>query len=318
MQNDETQSSTMLYEHIVGSNSPHIRRDAYLQKTPLAPISEVRRVTFNARYVQDDLDETCYEPVDVVRVKFIPHVSEYNRSEKRAIWYSGEEIKTMKLRAFRDVDIRKSEILENKYRPASKRRGYSCDIRGLERLVYNDVNVCSRIRHEALCAILQEQHQQQCWMYATKNPGGLPMHQGDAYFDDERIRTVAMIKGESALSQEIAHQLASLDQDEANEYLGRKPSETKKDEERDEKEEDKHLASQAARQQQQQAQEEPYPAERILSPMMGGKRSGTKSSNDNCCWCVDVVEKVGRSLLLHAMLTPIFKLQPRGDALLVE
>ena len=299
----------MLYEQVDGSGSPHIRRDSGY-KTPLTPIPEVRKVTFAARFVQDELDDS-YTPVDVVQVKFIPHVSEYRKSERRNIWYSNEEIKAMKQRAFRDIDVRRAEIRCNKYRQPNQQKNYSCDIRGLERLVYNDSNVCARIRHDALCALLQEQHQQRCWMYSVNNPGGI-IHPGEDFLDDERIRQVAMIKGESILSHQIAHQLAKEDEEEADLYLKRERVVRTKAKKEDRDDED-ILPSFVARQHQQYQ-------ERVLSPMMGrnmespASHKSSSTSDDGCCWCVEVAEKVGRSLLLHALLTPFLKIQ-RGDAL---
>jgi len=112
----------MLYEQVDGSGSPHIRRDSY--KTPLAPISEVRKVTFAARFVQDELDNS-YTPVDVVQVKFIPRFNEYRKSERKSMWYSNEDIKTMKQRAFRDIDVRRAEIKMNQCRQPNQQKKYS-------------------------------------------------------------------------------------------------------------------------------------------------------------------------------------------------
>jgi len=284
-----------------------------MQKTLLAPIAEVRRVTFAARYVQGE--NNSYTPVDVVRVKFIPKVSEYGRAEKRNTWYSNDEIKIMKLTAFRDVDRRRQEIKLNDKRPAHQQKPYSGDIRGLERLVYNDSNICSRIRYESLCAVLQEQHRQRCWTYGINNPGGIT-HQS---VDDERIRQVVMAAGQSIQSQDIARRLAKLDENEADEYLqrtrGKQPAQKKAQDPPSKKDTE---AFWAARQKQRQQE---Y-VKGVLSPMMERKtlRSGetsqasSSSSDDECCWCVGVVEKVGRSLLLHAMLRPFLHMQ-RGDAL---
>lgn len=308
----------MLYEQVDGSGSPHIRRDSGY-KTPLAPISEVRKVTFAARFVQDELDNS-YTPVDVVQVKFIPRFDEYRKSERRSMWYSNEDIKTMKQRAFRDIDVRRAEIRLNKYRQPSQQKKYSCDIRGLERLVYNDSNVCARIRYEALCALLQEQHRQRCWMYSVNNPGGI-INPGEDFLDDERIRAVAIVKGESVLSQEIAHKLAEHDEADADLYLKRQKRPRKSiNEKKDDRNDEDTVPSFAARQQYQQQQHQQY-HDKVLSPIMGRNiespancKSSTATSDDGCCWCVGVVEKVGRSLLLHAMLTPFLKIQ-RGDAL---
>lgn len=303
-------TSMLLFEPIDGSGSPHVRRERY--KTLLAPILEVRRVTFAARYIQDDL-ESSYTPVDVVRVKFIPHFSEYCISERRSTWYSTEEIMAMKQRAFRDIDTRRSEILFNeKYRKTSQQQmEYSCDIRGLERLVYNDDNTRARIRYESLYCLLQEQHQQRCWMYSVNNPGGIT-HPRDEYL--QRIRHVAMVKGESILSQQSALQLAKQDEALADQYMNRKSN-------TDDQGDEASVTSDQPLQPQEQHQK--YP-ERVLSPITrrktnspGNSKNKPSSSNDDCCWCVDVVEKVGQSLLVHALLSPFLKIQ-RGDALLVE
>ncbi len=303
----------MLYEPIDGSGSPHMRRDSY--KSPLAPISEVRKVTFAAQYIKDELDNS-YTPVDVVQVKFIPHFIEYSKSERRKIWYTGDEIKTMKHRAFRDIDIRKAEMKQNKKRPAHNQLCYSGDVRGLERLVYNDTNVCAIIRYNALNALIQEQHEQLYWMYNNHNPGGI-MHPQDAFLDDERIRHVVMTKGKSILSAQIAIKLAMNDEIDADLYLNREHKATQVQVQTKEHQEKKETNNAKPQQQEQQKTYHEY-HEKVLSPMMGRKKSSnTHEDNKNCCWCVDVVEQVGKSLLLHAMLSPVMKLQ-RGDALLVE
>lgn len=307
----------MLYEQVDGSGSPHIRRDSY--KTPLAPISEVRKVTFAARFVQDELDNS-YTPVDVVQVKFIPRFNEYRKSERKSMWYSNEDIKTMKQRAFRDIDVRRAEIKMNQCRQPNQQKKYSCDIRGLERLVYNDSNVCARIRYDALCSLIQEQHRQRCWMYSVSNPGGI-IHPGEDFLDDERIRQVAIVKGESVMSQQIAHKLAEHDAADADFYLKRqkRPRSSYEEEKKEDRQDEDTVPSFAARQQYRQQQQQQY-NEKVLSPMMGrnmespSNRKSSPTSDDGCCWCVDVAEKVGRSILLHAMLTPFLKIQ-RGDAL---
>ena len=305
---------TMLYEPIDGSGSPHIHRNNY--KSPLAPISEVRKVTFAAQYIRDELDNS-YTAVDVVRVKFIPHLVEYSKSERRNTWYTSDEIKTMKHRAFRDIDVRKDEMKQNRKRPAHNQLLYSGDVRGLERLVYNDTNVCAKLRYDALCALIQEQHEQRYWMYSNHNPGGI-MHPQDAFLDDERIRHVVMTVGKSILSEKIAIKLAMNDEIDADLYLNRKhkaPQHQVQTKEHHEKKETKKSKSQHQR---KNSYHEEY-HEKVLSPMMGRKMGskGSKDEENNCCWCVDVVEQVGKSLLLHAMLSPVMKLQ-RGDALLVE
>lgn len=304
----------MLYANLDGSGSPHIRRDS--KKMPLAPISEVRKVTFAERYIQEK-DNNYYTPVDIVTVKFIPHVAEYTSAERRNAWCTNVEIKLMKQRAFRDIDRRREEIQFNKNKPQHQQKRYSCDIRGLERLVYNDNIVCARIRCESLRALQQEQYDQRCWIYGINNPGGI-VHPGDDYLDDERIRQVVMAKGQTILSQEIALRLAEKDEEEADEYLKRRvvvlDTTSTNEDNRDDK--DTTVTLCAAWQQPRQK----YPEE-MLTPMMGRKnqRPGTNSSSspNSCCWCVDAVDKVGRSLLLHAMLTPFLSLQ-RGDALVVD
>jgi len=311
----------MIYENnLDGSGSPHIRRN--IKKMPMAPIPEVRKVAFAARYIQEM--DNYYTPVDVVMVKFIPRFSEYTSAERRNIWYTNEEIKLMKQRAIRDVDRRRKEIQFNANTPQDQQRSYSCDIRGLERLVYNYNNECARIRCESLRALQQEQYQQQCWIYGINNPGGI-VHLGDDYLDDERIRKVVMAEGQSILSQEIAYRLAKQDELEADEYLERRAvvldrASTTTTNENNPDDKDTTATPCAAWQQPRHN----YSEKMMSSPMMGRKnqRPGTKSSssspkNNECCWCVDVVDKVGRSLLLHAMLAPFLSLQ-RVDALVVD
>jgi hypothetical protein len=288
----------------------------------LAPLPEVRKVAFAARYIQET--ENFYTPVDVVTVKFIPRFSEYTSAERRNVWYTNVEIKLMKQRALRDVDRRREENKFNANKPQRQQIRYSCDIRGLERLVYSDSNECARIRYESLHALQQEQYQHQCWIYGINNPGGI-VHLGDDYLNDERIRQVVMAKGQSILSQEIAYRLAKQDEVEADEYMEliavvfeSSSSTTTNEDNRD----DKNTTATPCASWQQPRQS--YSEKMVSSPMIGRKnrRPGTKPSNSSsnkseCCWCVDVVDKVGRSLLLNAMLAPFLSLQ-RGDALLVD
>lgn len=282
------------------------------EKTPLAPISEDRRVTFAARYMQDE-ETSCYAPVDVVRVKFIPHVSEYASSDRRNIWYTNDEIKNMKKRAFRDVDARKEEMDSNKKRPYHQQKQYTCDIRGLERLVYNDSNVCAQIRYESLLAVLHEQHCQRCWMYSANNTGG-------EYLDDERIRQVVMAKGRTIRSEEIALRLARQDEEDSDLFLERQQQHVLLDHKDNGDDADAAVpvapASSSNRACGEQQRYQQY-QETMLSPMMGRKNrnSGPKSCSKDCCWCVDVVAAVGRSLLLHAMLRPFLEIR-RGDVFL--
>jgi len=161
-------------------------------------------------------------------------------------------------------------------------------------------------------------------MYSVSNPGGI-IHPGEDFLDDERIRQVAIVKGESVMSQQIAHKLAEHDEADADFYLKRQKrprssyEEEKKEDRQDEDTVPSFAARQQYRQQQQQQQQQQY-NEKVLSPMMGrnmespSNRKSSPTSDDGCCWCVDVAEKVGRSILLHAMLTPFLKIQ-RGDAL---
>ena len=61
----------MLYEQRAEEcDSPHLKTSGG-HKTLLAPISEVRRVTFAAQYMKDE-ELHIYTPVDIVRVRFIP------------------------------------------------------------------------------------------------------------------------------------------------------------------------------------------------------------------------------------------------------
>jgi len=283
----------------------------------------LRRVSFAVRYFQDEdnyYNSYSYVPVDVVRVKFIPTVSEYARSEKQDTWYTEQELGAMKQRAVRDADRRRDELFRSSHgKNDTQTNGGGCsskdsnDVRGLERLVYNDHNVKARTRYESLHALLQEQYHQRRWSLR--------------YLDDsyERIRRVVMVKGESILSQEIALRLARQDEAEAEEYLERGVFSKKEPEDGDGDDDDdcdgndhddrgdKDTNPYASTWQQQQQRYQ----ERTLSHTRS--RSGTESSastsEDDCCWCVDAVDVVGKSLLLHALLRPFLELR-RGNAFL--
>jgi hypothetical protein len=257
----------------------------------LTPISEDRRVTFAAQYVVADAgNNTVYVPYDVVGVRFIPHLSEYKRSHKQDIWYTSEEIREMKQAAFRDIDLRREEMMYN----TARGKDFTCDIRGLERLVYGDNEDCLQRRYESLCAILKEQHNQQ-QQHEEKHP------EENTFDEEERIRQVCMAKGNTIKSQARAQQLAMEDEAEVKHYL-------------EEEEETARIPSTPEPQPQC-----PY-QEAVLSPMMGRHPQHRRTTNhrkkDNCCWCVDVVDVVGRSLLSHVLLKPFIDMRQPGDIFL--
>jgi hypothetical protein len=264
---------------------------------PLAPIAEVRHVTFAARYVleQDDF----YQPMDVVRVRFIPHFSEYASDEIQNTWYTTQDMKDMKQQAFQEVDLLLLQNYNNyKNKKNNDEQRFASDIRGLERLVYSDKQTCVKLRNEAQRALLEEQYRQRAWMYSINNPGGI-VHPGDEYLNDELIRQVVMTNGGSMLSQNIAYQMAKQDELEANEYLERSVPE-----DRDEKDTVGQCAT--ARQPQPQLNQETWENKSQESEL---------SSFEQCCLNAKVVEVVGRSLFLHSLLRNFFELR-RGDALL--
>jgi len=278
----------------------------------LAPISEERKVTFAGKYVKGE--GNSYAALDAVKVKFIPHVSEYSRADKHNIWYTNVEVKAMQQTAFHDIDVRKEEMKSNnkrqQYQQQQHQHQYTCDVRGLERLVYHDINDCITRRYDALHAVLQEQYDQRCWMYSVNNPGGI-INADDDDLNDERIRQACMAKGETIRSQERAQRLAQQDEVDAKEYLQLVPEEEELDDEDDRADTDTTYYNTRQRQRQQQYQEA------MMSPIIGRRnvRKGKPSSSNECCWCVDVVDVVGRSLLLNAMLKPFIEMR-HGDTFL--
>jgi len=285
----------MLSYHPEGYWSHCVRRENFRETMMLAPISEVPKVTFAGRYVKGE--GNSYAAQDTVKVKFIPHVSEYSSADKHDIWYTNDEVKAMKNNAIRDIDVRKEEMKskKNQYHNHQQDQQYTCDIRGLERLVYDDNNDCATRRNEARHAVFQEQYAQRCWMYSVNNPGGI-INSDDDDLNHERIRQLCMAKGETIRSQEIALGLAKQDEAEANEYLQVVPEDEALD-------------------QQQQQQLEQY-----QETMIGNNNRNTgkiSSSNGDCCWCADVVNVVGRSLLLRVLLKPLIDMRG-GDSFFLE
>ena len=298
----------------------------------LAPISEERNVSFAginkyAYYdVKGERKRNSYAAValDAVKVKFIPHVSEYSRADKHNIWYTTVEVNAMKQTAFHDIDVRKEEMKSNsnnnnndnnkrqQYQQQQQQQHqhqYTGDVRGLERLIYNDVNDCRTRRYKALRAVLQEQYYQRCWrIYSVNNNTGDITNDDDDDDDrnDERIRQACMAKGETIRSQERAQRLAQQDEADVKEYLQLISEEEEFDEEEDDDDRaDTDTTYFNTRQRQRQ------------QPIIGKKnrRKGKPSSSNECCWCVDVVDVVGRSLLLHAVLKPFIKMR-HGDTFL--
>jgi len=287
----------MLYHHHERHGLQYAPREDHRPKMPLAPIAEVRHVTFAARYVLEKDDS--YLPMDVVRVRFIPHFSEYASDERKNTWYTTQDIKNMKQQAFQEVDLL---LLQNYYNYKNKEKNHEqrfiSNIRGLERLVYSDKQTCIKLRNESRRALLEEQYRQQAWMYSINNPGGI-VHPGDEYLDDDLIRQVVMANGGSMLCQKIAYHLAKQDEVEANEYLKRRVPEIRD-------EEDATSPCATARQPQLKLKQETRENKSQESEL---------SSFEHCCWSANVVEVVGRSLFLHSLLRNFFELR-RGDALL--
>jgi len=275
----------------------------------LTPISEERHVSFASRCVQVEGNSfvTC---MDVVEVRFIKPLSQYSGRDKHDIWYTGQEIRAMKQTAFRDIDIRKEEM---KYisKKRGKHREYTCDIRGLERLVYTgDHTDCLRRRHNSLRAVLQEQYNQRPWMYSESTPDRVIVP-GDMDLDDERIRQVCIVMGGTIKSQEKAQEIAKEDEAYAKDYLQQNCEQQQQQQDTCEDGDDDTRSNSSSRKQRQHAT--------ILSPIMGrnaNRRSGMNiPSSRNCCWCVEVVNVVGRSLLLHSMLKPFLEMN-QVDAIL--
>lgn len=291
----------MRYDPLRSRNgsSPYLRRDSYHAEkvTPLAPISEVRRVTFAARYVADKENHNLYTPVDVVGVRFIPSISEYDSAEKQDTWYSNEETKAMKQTATREASKLRELIRSHTYR-TSKHYHY---LRGLEKLVYCDNNLCARIRHDLLCAVLEEQYRQRCKIYGVHNPGGI-VHPYDDCVNEEKIRQVAILKGETIMNLEIARELAKHDMWEANEYLERRRSVFEEETEDDRYRDDVSDTSNQSWGSRHHAQTQQRNPQEIQARQL--------------CWGVSVMNVVRQSPLLHAMLTPFLQV-PKGDALLV-
>lgn len=283
-------------------HSPHIHTNKAMKKPQqLAPIAEVKRVTFAAQFVRNHADPDSYSPVDVVRVRFIPHVSDYNKAETKSIWYGPQEIKSMKKRAYRDADTRRAELRLD--------ADPTVDARGLERLL--DSNESTRLRYEALRALLHEQYRQRCLQYGTRNPGGIARHD-----QGERLRTMVMAAGQSGRSLALAKRLAMQDAADAAVYLGHQKPRIGDQEEQPEDREDSAPYPDSALLPQEPPEPAQTPSETrsLLSKM---EAEATRATAESCCWCVDVVEAIGRSLVLHALLQPFFTL-PRGDALVLD
>ena len=232
------------------------------KKTPtMEPISEVRRVTFAAQYVLNEA-HGVYAPVDVVRVRFIPHASDYQPKERRQLWYNSKDIRTMKNAAYRAVDRRRAEIYQQKQQKEPQQQEeqqnedkpieqttdndinnevvrYSGDIRGLERLLHND---SAKLRMEALRAVLNEQYRQRRLRHGIRYPGdNASVNNKECGGDhEERIRRLVMVKGESARNQEAARKLARKDAAEVDEYLGRPQSPLGDDDQEEEEEDHQH------------------------------------------------------------------------------
>jgi len=289
----------MLYDPLRRKNvgSPYLRRDSYHpEKMPsLTPISEVRRVTFAARYVQDEENHNLYTPVDLVRIRFIPSMSEFEIAEKRDTWYSNEEIKTIKQKAVFEANKLRDAIRSHNYRASKHYRR----IRGLERLVYNHNNLCARIRYDSLCAVLKEQYHQRRRIYGVHNPGGI-VHPGGHYLNNERIREVAITRGETIMSLAIARDLAKQDRAEADAYLERRSvfEEEKEDDTYRDDISDTSSKSCDSRQQEREQLRDPQ-----------------DNQASQPCWGFGVLDMVRRSLLFQAVLTPFLQVH-RGDALL--
>lgn len=315
----------------------------------LATISEQRKVSFASRRVVrggnegsshsyshslDDEEYTythtyAYANVDVVEARFIPPLSRYSSGDKHSIWYTTEEIKAMRQNAFRDIDLRKEEMKYiGKKRCTSGIGNYTSDIRGLERLVYDgDNHDCLKKRYECLRAVLQEQYNQRrrsrsCLDATTNtnantnsNADDVLDFESDCNLDDERIRQVCMLKGDTRKSQQKAHQLARDDEADVKEYLQQQQQQQQNHRQ--------ETGSNCNHNHYSRQQQHAHAA--IMSPVMGRNRakiemamptssSRTTNRGNDCCWCVKVVDVVGRSLLFHSLLKPFLTMNNQVDA----
>eukprot|EP00536_Pseudo-nitzschia_multiseries_P013734 jgi/Psemu1/36168/gm1.36168_g len=103
---------------------PPLHQHQSLRKPyPLAPILEERKVTFAAKHVVLKVEDTdscaidqrfVHQVFDAVQVWFIPHHTEYNREERSNMWYSPEQMASMKEEAIRaKMAKRQSETNRN-------------------------------------------------------------------------------------------------------------------------------------------------------------------------------------------------------------
>mmetsp|Transcript_4961 Transcript_4961/g.9487 ORF Transcript_4961/g.9487 Transcript_4961/m.9487 type:complete len:372 (-) Transcript_4961:154-1269(-) len=148
--------------------------------------------------------------------------------------------------------------------------------------------------------------------------------------DDERIRRVCMEKGDTRKSQQKAHQLAREDEAGVREYLQQEQVQQEQKQQRE-----RQRRQQQERQRRHQQQQAAFPCNyygeqqhqhahanaAMLSPVVGRNShrnrariemampSSRGNRNDHdCCWCVKVVDVVGRSLLFHSLLKPFLTL----------
>jgi len=145
-------------------------------------------------------------------------------------------------------------------------------------------------------------------MYSESTPDSVIVP-GDMDLDDERIRQVCIAMGGTIKSQEKAQEIAKEDEAYARDYLQQNCEQQQQDTCLDG--DDDTSSNSSSRKQRQHAT--------ILSPIMGrngNRRSGMNiPSSGDCCWCVEVVNVVGRSLLLHSMLKPFLEMN-QVDAIL--
>jgi len=296
------------------------------KKPTMAPISDLRRVTFAAQYVHNEaLGYSA--PVDVVRVRFIPNVSDYNRKERRQLWYSHEEVRTMKNQAYKAANLRRAEIYRQQQQQqqqeeqqeeqscepttTSSEVRYSSDLRGLERLIQND---STKLRQQCIQAVLNEQYRQRRLRHGIRIPGDI-VPAGDECEHDECVRRLVTTRGDSIRTLMIAQKLARKDAAEVDEYLGRQRSDgdhAEDDRTHDDRDDRGNLSEpcSVARQQEgnEKMQQQPPPfAEALLFPIEKSKNPAESSFRT-----IDTFENFARSLLWDAMLRPLSVLRP-GD-----
>eukprot|EP00536_Pseudo-nitzschia_multiseries_P013771 jgi/Psemu1/36337/gm1.36337_g len=215
----------------------------------LSPIAE-RRVTFAGK---------MFSPV-------VPHASYDNTEEKRTLWYSTDELLTIR----RNCVEAMANLLNHHHHHTERYTHLHCPhvFRGLESLFdeilrrtsrhYYAHPTCQSRRWDARTAVLEEQHRQRCLHSNSDSPS--PSHsqspspspsrapnqcKRETAVNPERLRQAYIVRGKTNESQWIAHDLAKQDERHARDcwtpspvQLGGDPRELDRKEEEEDDDDD--------------------------------------------------------------------------------